>query len=62
MLNNVRTARLSIPHDPFGLVLALETDIASVLLDSTLGNSTLGILITSAITPSLIQQISLPAA
>ena len=39
---NVRTARASIPNNPFGQVFAYQKDIAFVSLDSTLGNNTLG--------------------
>ena len=56
-LNTVRTASVSVPSYPFGLVYSSQMDIAFV----SLGN-TLGVLNTTAFTPSLIRQISLPAA
>ncbi|MCJ1389981.1 hypothetical protein MMC18_002839 [Xylographa bjoerkii] len=61
-LDKVRTARVGVLNDPFGLVYAFQKDIAFVSLDSGLGNSNLGVLNTGTLTPSLIHQIPLPAA
>jgi DNA-binding beta-propeller fold protein YncE len=55
-LTNVTTAQLVVPEPPFGLVYALEGDIAFAAL-----NDTLGILNTTSPTPSLLHQIPLPA-
>jgi DNA-binding beta-propeller fold protein YncE len=56
-LSSVRTAFLSVPHVPFGLVYSNSGNIAFVAL-----NSTLGVLNTTTFTPSLLRQITLPAA
>ena len=55
-LTNVRTAEITVPAPPFGVVYARHKDIAFVAL-----NTTLGVLNTSAFIPSLIHEISLPA-
>ena len=61
-LNQVRTARVSLPNSLFGLIYAsVQTDIAFVSLDGKLGDSTLGVLNTTTFPPSLIHQIPLPA-
>jgi DNA-binding beta-propeller fold protein YncE len=56
-LSSVRTALISVPNTPFGVVYSLNKDIAFVAL-----NSTLGVLNTTAFAPSLLHQITLPAA
>ena len=56
-LTNVRTAQVTVPASPFGAVYAPQKDRAFVAL-----NSSLGVLDTSAFTPSLIHTIPLPAA
>lgn len=55
-LTSVRTAQITVPAHPFGLVYAHKHDIAFVAL-----NTSLGVLDTSAFTPSLIHEIPLPA-
>ena len=55
-LTDVRTAKISVPAQPFGVVYARHKDIAFVAL-----NTSLGVLNTSAFTPSLIHEIPLPA-
>ena len=55
-LTNVRTAEISVPARPFGVVYARQKDIAFVAL-----NTSLGVLNTSAFIPSLIHEIPLPA-
>ena len=55
-LTNVRTAEITVPAHPFGVVYAQRKDIAFVAL-----NTTLGVLDTSAFIPSLIHEIPLPA-
>ena len=56
-LTSVRTAEISVPASPFGVVYAQQNDIAFVAL-----NTSLGVLNTSAFIPSLIHEIPLPAA
>ena len=56
-LTSVRTAELSVPASPFGVVYAQQNDIAFVAL-----NTSLGVLNTSAFIPSLIHEIPLPAS
>lgn len=55
-LTSVRTAEIPVPAHPFGLVYALQNDIAFVAL-----NTSLGVLNTSAFIPRLIHEIPLPA-
>ncbi len=55
-LTTVRTAEISVPAHPFGVVYAQKNDIAFVAL-----NTSLGVLNTSAFIPSLIHEIPLPA-
>ena len=55
-LTNVRTAEITVPAHPFGVVYARQKDIAFVAL-----NTSLGVLNTSAFIPSLIHEIPLPA-
>ena len=57
VLSNVRTAQVSVPESPFGLVYARQKDTAFVSLSNTLG-----VLNTSTFPPSLSRQIPLPAA
>lgn len=54
-LTDVRTSLVSVPADPFGVVYALHEDVAFVALDDNLG-----VLDTTAFTPSLLHQIPLP--
>ena len=56
-LTSVRTAEVSVPASPFGVVYAQQNDIAFVAL-----NTSLGVLDTSAFIPSLIHKILLPAS
>lgn len=56
-LTNVRTALVSVPQNPFGVVYALNQDVAFVAL-----NNTLGVLSTSTFAPSLLRQIPLPGS
>ena len=56
-LTSVRTAKITVPARPFGVVYAQQNDIAFVAL-----NTSLGVLNTSAFIPSLIHEIPLPAA
>ena len=56
-LTNVRTAEVTVPAHPFGVVYARQKDIAFVAL-----NTSLGVLNTSAFVPRLIHEIRLPAA
>ena len=56
-LTSVRTAKITVPAPPFGVVYAQQNDIAFMTL-----NTSLGVLNTSAITPSLIHEIPLPAS
>lgn len=64
VLGQVRTAELSVPLPPFGLQYAAQKDIAFVALDMEVfaGNSSLGVLNTSTFPPTLIEQVTLPAA
>ena len=55
-LTSVRTAEVAVPGHPFGIVYARQNNIAFVAL-----NTSLGVLDTSAFTPSLIHEIPLPA-
>lgn len=55
-LTSVRTAEITVPAHPFGVVYAQQDDIAFVAL-----NTSLGVLNTSAFIPRLIHQIPLPA-
>ena len=55
-LTSVRTAEITVPAHPFGVVYAQKNDIAFVAL-----NTSLGVLNTSAFIPSLIHEIPLPA-
>lgn len=55
-LTSVRTAEITVPAHPFGVVYAQQNDIAFVAL-----NTSLGVLNTSAFIPSLIHEIPLPA-
>ena len=55
-LTNVRTADITVPAGPFGVVYARQKDIAFVAL-----NTGLGVLNTSVFIPSLIHEIPLPA-
>lgn len=55
-LTSVRTAEITVPAHPFGVVYAQRDDIAFVAL-----NTSLGVLNTSAFIPSLIHEIPLPA-
>ena len=55
-LTSVRTAEITVPTHPFGVVYAQQHDIAFVALKTSLG-----VLNTSAFTPSLIHEIPLPA-
>ena len=54
-LTSVRTAEITVPASPFGVVYAQQKDIAFVAL-----NTSLGVLNTSAFIPSLIHEIPLP--
>ncbi|KAM0801852.1 nitrous oxide reductase [Usnea florida] len=56
-LTSVRTAEVSVPAFPFGVVYAQQNDIAFVAL-----NTSLGVLNTSAFIPSLIHEIPLPVS
>ena len=56
-LTSVRTTEITVPAPPFGVVYAQQNDIAFVTL-----NTSLGVLNTSAFTPSLIHEIPLPAS
>ena len=56
-LTSVRTAEITVLAPPFGIVYAQQNDIAFVAL-----NTSLGVLNTSAFTPSLIYEIPLPAS
>ena len=56
-LTSVRTTEITVPAPPFGVVYAQQKDIAFVTL-----NTSLGVLNTSAFTPSLIHEIPLPAS
>ena len=56
-LTSVRTAEISVPAPPFGVVYAQQNDIAFVAL-----NTSLGVLNTSAFIPSLIHEIPLPVS
>ena len=64
ILSSVRTANISVPGNPFGLVYAtLQKDTAFVSLEgSSPGNSTIGVLDTSSFPPALLYQIPLPTA
>lgn len=53
-LTSVRTAEITVPAPPFGVVYAQQNDIAFVTL-----NASLGVLNTSAFTPSFIHEIPL---
>ena len=55
-LTKVRTAEITVPANPFGVVYARRKDIAFVAL-----NTSLGVLNTSAFIPNLIHEIPLPA-
>ncbi|MCJ1453212.1 hypothetical protein MMC28_003558 [Mycoblastus sanguinarius] len=55
-LTSVRTAEITVPAPPFGVVYAQQNDIAFVAL-----NTNLGVLNTSTFTPSLIHEIPLSA-
>ena len=55
-LTSVRTTEITVPAPPFGVVYAQQSDIAFVAL-----NQSLGVLNTSAFTPTLIHEIPLPA-
>lgn len=55
-LTTVRTAEITVPAHPFGVVYSQQNDIAFVAL-----NTSLGVLNTSAFVPSLIHEIALPA-
>ena len=56
-LTSVRTAEITVPAHPFGIVYAQQNDIAFVAL-----NTSLGVLDTSVFTPRLIHEIPLPAS
>lgn len=56
-LTDVRTAEVAVPAHPFGLAYAHQKDRAFVAL-----NTSLGVFDTSALSPSLIHEIPLPAA
>ena len=56
-LTTVRTAEITVPASPFGIIYAHQPNIAFVALKTTLG-----VLNTSAFIPSLIHEIPLPAA
>lgn len=56
-LTSVRTAEITVPAYPFGVVYAQQNDIAFVALKTSLG-----VLNTSAFIPSLIYEIALPAS
>lgn len=56
-LTSVRTAEISVPAPPFGVVYAQQNDIAFVALTTSLG-----VLNTSAFIPSLIHKIPLPVS
>ncbi|KAF2097178.1 putative isomerase YbhE [Rhizodiscina lignyota] len=55
-LNDVRTANISAPASPFGLIFSKQSDRAFVAL-----NTTLGVLDTSSLKPKLMHQIPVPA-
>ena len=55
-LTNVRTAEITVPASPFGVVYARQKDIGFVAL-----NTSLGVLNTNAFVPNLIHEIPLPA-
>ncbi|CAF9935896.1 hypothetical protein IMSHALPRED_010384 [Imshaugia aleurites] len=55
-LTSVRTAEITVPAHPFGVVYAQQNDLAFVAL-----NTSLGVLNTSAFIPSLTHEIPLPA-
>ena len=55
-LTKVRTAEITVPANPFGVVYARQGDVAFVAL-----NKSLAVLNTSAFIPSLIHEIPLPA-
>ena len=56
-LTSVRTAEVTVPAPPFGVVYAQNRDITFVAL-----NTTLGVLNTSAFVPRLVHEIPLPAS
>ena len=56
-LTSVRTAKITVPPRPFGIVYAQQNHIAFVTL-----NTSLGVLNTSSFTPRLIHEIPLPAS